>query len=336
MDTVTAAASTKETQPTLHLATMMPPQDKKNLPPTSLADSVVAENDDDAIITRRLKRKADGSPETSESQLKSLFETFSREFTEKLNLSQASLESNISTKILEATNNIKTEISGLQAQHATLRSDLAEFKQTLDFNSNEIENHTKQISVLNKNARNTTITEKEVATMKLELASFQHELNDYKQRERLFNVEIIGIPEKPAENLPQYLIKLAETLDIALAEDDITRINRVQPAKPLKGQPKAIVAKLKSQEIKDALISAFRKNKGLHSTDIGILGEKKKIFLNEHLTRENKILFKKVREAAKMYEYKYAWIKNCKIFVRKDKDSAHLLIKCDADISKIK
>ena len=51
------------------------------------------------------------------------------------------------------------------------------------------------------------------------------------------------------------------------------------------------------------------------------------LYINEHLTLSNKILYKEVRAAAKAKNYKFFWTKNGSIFVRKSDTSRVLLIK---------
>lgn len=108
---------------------------------------------EDFQVNRRYKRRAEESPETSDAYFDSLFEKFSLKISEKIDSVQANLETSFSVKLLEATNNIKSEINSLQAQQAVFSSDLAEYKATLEFNSSEIDKHTQQIDLLTKNTQ---------------------------------------------------------------------------------------------------------------------------------------------------------------------------------------
>ncbi|KOB77936.1 Uncharacterized protein OBRU01_03278, partial [Operophtera brumata] len=68
-------------------------------------------------------------------------------------------------------------------------------------------------------------------------------------------------------------------------------------------------------------------NNRLNSSHIGLTGEKTPIFVVEHLSTSNKALHSAARSAAKERGYKFVWVRNGRIYMRKSKTSEYKLIK---------
>ncbi|CAH2211129.1 jg3024 [Pararge aegeria aegeria] len=65
----------------------------------------------------------------------------------------------------------------------------------------------------------------------------------------------------------------------------------------------------------------------LNTSHLGIPGIKRAIYVMEHLSLKNKKLHAATRLAAKEQKYEYVWIRNGRIFVRKNNESGALWIK---------
>lgn len=72
----------------------------------------------------------------------------------------------------------------------------------------------------------------------------------------------------------------------------------------------------------------------LTSADLGFHGTEP-IFVNEHLCLENKILLSKTIRCKKEKGWKFAWVSQGKIFMRKNENSDALQITCDSDLSSV-
>ncbi|CAH2090658.1 unnamed protein product [Euphydryas editha] len=59
------------------------------------------------------------------------------------------------------------------------------------------------------------------------------------------------------------------------------------------------------------------------------------VFIQEHLSPQNKALHAAVRIRAKEKGYKYVWVRSGKIFVRKSEDSGYLFIRNMVDLNKL-
>lgn len=83
---------------------------------------------------------------------------------------------------------------------------------------------------------------------------------------------------------------------------------------------------------RDQVLSSY-KSKRAGQSGLNIPGVSPRLYINEHLTINNKILFREARLRAKESSFRYVWIKDGKIFVRKDENSRIIHIQ---DINDIK
>ncbi|CAK1596530.1 unnamed protein product [Parnassius mnemosyne] len=182
----------------------------------------------------------------------------------------------------------------------------------------------------------------EYMTLKNNVINLEESLNDLRcqisrqqQWSRQQNIEVFGVPEVKNENPKDIIIKICNHAGVPLNEQDIDFANRVQPLNRIEGRPRVIVAKLRQRCLKDNVISGLKKSKGISTKDIGLTGESKPIYVNDHLTPENKALYKKCKLKAKGLAYKFVWTKNCQIFTRKNEKSPVISITSEKDLLKI-
>ncbi|KAI5643462.1 hypothetical protein NE865_04446 [Phthorimaea operculella] len=160
-----------------------------------------------------------------------------------------------------------------------------------------------------------------------DLEDLKYKLNLCEQRARECNIEIFGIPEKKHEKLPNIILCITALLGIQLSASDIISAVRVPPKDKSNKLPKPIVAKMTSLLIRDQIISEIRKRKGCTCEEIGFTGNKSKIYINEHLTADNKQLFKLTRESCDKLGFLRPWVRNGKIYMRKSENSPAVIIR---------
>lgn len=78
------------------------------------------------------------------------------------------------------------------------------------------------------------------------------------------------------------------------------------------------MVKFKNLETKNEILRNIRKTKGLKVKECGLHGKNNSIVLNEDLTHNNQILFRKAREMQKQKKIKSAYCLNGKIYMRKN------------------
>lgn len=66
-----------------------------------------------------------------------------------------------------------------------------------------------------------------------------------------------------------------------------------------------------------------------------VWSRRKRVYVNEHLTRSNARLFHLAREAGQRSRYKYVWTREGRIYARKEDGVSAVRIRSDADIKEI-
>lgn len=95
----------------------------------------------------------------------------------------------------------------------------------------------------------------------------------------------------------------------------------------------SIVAKFRTPRLRDAAlagVSSFNKKNAkdkLNTQYLGIGGTRCSVYVSEHLTPYNKSIHAATRLKAKEKGYKFTWVRNGRVYVRKDELSQAILIR---------
>lgn len=79
----------------------------------------------------------------------------------------------------------------------------------------------------------------------------------------------------------------------------------------------------------------MRSRRGLLTTDLGIEGAPRPIFVNEHLTPKNKLLLRRARDLKTEKSYAYLWVRNCVIYMRKKDNAPVIKILSEEDFKRV-
>lgn len=251
-----------------------------------------------------------------------------------LNTSISELKLEISS-IHQDYQDIKKSVQTLDAKHVVTMEKVIALETSIQFHSDQYENLVKKVDSMTGQSKSVEQLESKIDMLVNENKLLQLELNANNQRDRLLNLEIVGVPEFKNENLSDIVIAIAKHSGVTITPGDILEVNRVSPKIKLQGRPKNIVAKFTSRLVKDNIFSSSRKNR-ITTKDLGIHGNMKPVYINEHLTRSNKILMKTCRETAKQKQYQYVWTKHGRIYVRKNDTSPAIHITQECDLLKIR
>lgn len=191
---------------------------------------------------------------------------------------------------------------------------------------------------------------KDLFAANITITELSNRLKESDQQGRLNNLEISGVPVSRGENLHSIVNNIAVKVGFKIDPFDIDYLHRVRkfPKKtdssregenslsPRSELPPNIIVRFTRRHRKRELIAAVRARRGLTTADVGIDGAAKPIFVNDHLCPHNKIIYRRARELGKQYRYKYIWLNDCKIFLRKNDTSRALFIGSESDLAKIK
>lgn len=226
-----------------------------------------------------------------------------------------------------------TEISNLLKEIKELRREMASVKQQnseISLLRKDVQDIKTDISNLNMYITNNfkdlqkQLEDKdiEIFNLKKSVSVLQSSFNQHEQLSLKNELEIQGLTEQKTENLTHVMLTISQKLSVELHDSDINNIYRAGPKlnpntkKPL--QPRPIIVELTRKAKRDELLSSARVRKNLssesiHPTTVPVT----KIYLNERLTKANRLLFRETRTKASIHGFRYCWLRNGSIFVRK-------------------
>ncbi|KAJ8711241.1 hypothetical protein PYW07_008483 [Mythimna separata] len=175
------------------------------------------------------------------------------------------------------------------------------------------------------------------------VAELQYYIGTQEQLQMRNEIEIIGLPEQPSENLTHMILVTSKKLGVELQENDIDQVQRVgakrtnSPSKPPTSRP--VVVKLLRGAKRDELLFAAKSRRNLTSSDI-VSGTSATVYLNERLSQANRKLFGEARKRATQHNFRYCWIRNGCVYARKaanttEKKFRALAIRSHDDIDKL-
>ncbi|CAH2083324.1 unnamed protein product [Euphydryas editha] len=216
-----------------------------------------------------------------------------------------------------------------------ISDEIALIRESMNFIHSQYETIVKRVDDLEKDMKSCLSIKSEVGSIKDHIGSAEVDNEKREQWARRSNVEIFGIPERKGENLMQILTDVANKAKFSLdPSQDIDFITRVAPKNSDCKKIKPIVVRFLARWKKDEFLSSTKKLR-LKCTDINISGDSF-IHFNDHLTRANKALLQRVKSLCKEKTYKYVWVKNCTINVRRSDTSPVIHISKVSDLNKIK
>lgn len=216
---------------------------------------------------------------------------------------------NKSKEIFNEINQIKDSLNFINNQYEELK--------------NELQGKLTQIKELKNENENLKSTVKDLNSR----------LCIMEQHSRMSNLEIQCLPEHKAENLPNIIQQIGKATGSNITDADIHKCTRIAKLNPENTRPRSVIVKFSSPRIRDTFLAGVlkfnKKNKEdkLNTSHIGIGGDKRPIYVVDHLTPELKKIHAFARLTAKKLNYKFVWIKNGRVFLRKSDDSEHIAVR---------
>lgn len=234
----------------------------------------------------------------------------------------------VNPKVVQLMKSVRSEL-------AAVRNEIKDLKRSVVFCSDKVSDFEEKISKIDEALGLTHQLKAENESLKKELSAFSARLNVIEQEARCNNLEIMDVPQKTGENLFDIVGKVGKFLGHEVSVGDISSVTRVPTKIPNK--PKNIVSKLKSRIDRDNLLAAVKIKRAAQGGRSGfeVEGVSDRLFINEHLTTVNKILFKEARAAAKAKSYRYVWTQNGSILMRKNDTSRILQIYRSDDLERL-
>ncbi|VVD05009.1 unnamed protein product [Leptidea sinapis] len=226
---------------------------------------------------------------------------------------------------LSGLHDIQSSIEYLLSIFDTVKQELAEAKKEI-------------LSLKNDNSDLRNKAEQEISFLKSTVTQLHLQIGSRDQDLLQNDLEITGVTELDNENLTHIVMVASKKIGVDLSESDLNGVLRVGPkiiqkSPSIVNKHRPIVVKLVRKHKRDALLKAAKERKNLSTEDI-IQGAPSKIFLNERLTKENRRLFREARIRAKDKDFKYCWVRNGGIYVRKDNGKPAIKISYSEDLDR--
>lgn len=164
--------------------------------------------------------------------------------------------------------------------------------------------------------------------IKVEIESLKSETLELQQYSRRSNLEISGLPETQGEDTKQLVTSVLNVLNIH-NQENIVVAHRVPTAK--KDIAKPIIVQFTSKFERDKCIAAA-KPKRLLASDVSDRFDSVPVFVNEHLAPGIKRLLYLSKQYKLEQNFKYCWVKDGKIFLRKEDNSRVIRVKKESDL----
>lgn len=234
------------------------------------------------------------------------------------------------SKLQEATATILSQVrQQIVSENKALHQELEKLKESICYVTTQFEDLSKQVTEKTKIIETLKAENEELRS---QAAEVNRQLNHIEQQSRSCNIELQCVPENKAENLLTTIKQLGKVIARDINDNEIVDFHRVQKINQQSNRPRSIVVKLTNPRVRDDIIVAVRKfnrvnsQEKLHSGHLGIAGNRQPVFVSEHLSPANKKLHAATRIIVKEKQYQFLWVRNGKIFVRKNETSKSILI----------
>lgn len=233
----------------------------------------------------------------------------------------------------------ETISKSINRELSSLKEEIESVKNSMDFINEKFEVAVRDHKTLTKNVED---IKTQNSALQNTVNLLTNKINVLEQNARMNNVEVQCVAENKNENLNTIIMQIAKTVGCCLTEENVLTCTRVAKNEKSNPRPRAIIAQLSSPRLRDNLLAAAitfnkqNKTNKLNSGHIGMAGERKPIYIMEHLSPANKSLHAAARIKGEELGYKYVWVRNGRIFMRKTDDSAYIIIRDKDFLDKLK
>ncbi|CAG9115490.1 unnamed protein product [Plutella xylostella] len=225
-----------------------------------------------------------------------------------------------------ATNKSDSDISSVVEEIRLLRQEILDMKSIF---SKKLEEYEKVIATQST----------EILDLKAAVSILQENARNTEQRALKNEIEVIGVPETENEGLQHLAILVSKKMGVDLSESDIDTVFRAGPRRSTLSSnlpatinyPRPLVVKLVRHAKRNEIIKASKIRKNLNSEGIA-QGPVAKMYVNERLTKENRLLFREARTRAHNYNFRYCWTRDGSIYIKKADGRPAIHIKSQEDL----
>ncbi|XP_063538119.1 uncharacterized protein LOC134747424 [Cydia strobilella] len=209
-------------------------------------------------------------------------------------------------------------LPGLRDDVKDIKLELSEVKNSCETNRSNLTECNSRLDEVEKKIPDLEANNVKINSLNQQIDQLKREITNRDQWHRLNNIEVKGVPLKNNENLFTILERIGEIVGFPIQTTCINYISRIPVHN---SKEKSIIVSFVNRYVKENFIASARLRKTISTEELGFRDCHSKIFVNDHLTPEYKMLLTKTKTELKSMNYKYVWVKFAKIHVRRDDNS---------------
>lgn len=263
------------------------------------------------------------------------YQDFAKLLDSKLSVFKLDLNSNLS-KLEE---NLKTDFNN---NFLSILTELNEVKKDMESANDRIANLEQENVILRaelnecKSHQQSSSSGESSRALHDAIGNLKMELNEREQASLLNDIEVSGVPEFKGESGVSIILSVAAKLGVALEERDVVSAGRVGRLEPAAARPRPLVVRLARRALRDALLRSSRVRRGANTADMGLPEhEPRSFYVNERLTKTNRVLLGKARDLCQTRKWKFSWSNEGRVLVRETENSKVYQIRAECDLNRI-
>ncbi|CAK1584076.1 unnamed protein product [Parnassius mnemosyne] len=231
------------------------------------------------------------------------------------------------TKILKDIQLKVAAIPGFKKQLDSITQSLSMLSDKYDILIVEHEQSKDKIHKLEKTIAD--VSNKSVYLQKQNTA-LEQKLHEFEQASRKNNIEIVGIEQLPGENVTEIVSKIGDIINVSSSDKEWARRTRSRKEST---KPSSIIVGFKTTgtRSRDSWLSQRRNLSETTSNMITNGSALNKIYINEDLTKTTRALLWCTKKQLQGI-YKYIWVSNGKILVKKCEGEKAICVRAESDI----
>jgi hypothetical protein len=229
--------------------------------------------------------------------------------------------------------NVGVAVGAVRSELSRVETDLGG---SLELTHTKLDDYTaqlaKQSELINNLVGTVDVLTRENDTLKNRVVDLESKLEDLQQYSRRNCIEIQGVPEERNEDVVGTVTRVGESLGFPIAEGMLDACHRLARGPNQKHRP--IIVKFVRRFDKDSLLARRRLKPNFCTRDLGIQdNETHPIFLNECLSPARKRLLAEARVLQRQNKFKFLWVRNGSIRVRKVEGGPVIIISSKNDLA---
>lgn len=194
---------------------------------------------------------------------------------------------------------------------------------------------------LDEKANIITSLQSENKELKSTVVSLNSRLSQLEQHSRSSNLEIQCIPEFNSENLFKTIKQIANIVNCNINEADIHVCTRISKLNKESTRPRSVVVKFSSPEFEmsswlpQSCSTKSRQPMRINYSHLGIAGEKRPVYVGEHLSPMMKAIHAAARTKAKELNYKFVCVRRGTVYMRKHESADYKIIRSIEALSQL-